>query len=65
MFTSRGIYWIEQKKLTEVEGALYALYGSSVALTTAGDMALVGAYGDEIGINGGQGSAYSIDLTLP
>ena len=56
VFTRSGTTWTQQGKLTASDGAAGDLFGISVALS--GDTALVGAYGDDVGANGDQGSAY-------
>src|SRR6185295_14939287 len=43
-------------KLTAADGNSFKLFGNSVAIS--GDTALIGAYFDDIGGNGAQGSAY-------
>jgi FG-GAP repeat protein len=48
--------WGEVKKLTASDGAKKDAFGSSLAIY--GDTAIVGANGDAIGSNEGQGSAY-------
>ena len=47
---------VQQAQLTAGDGATGDYFGYSVAL--AGDTALVGAYGDDVGANVDQGSAY-------
>ena len=56
VFVRSGSSWIQQAKLTATDGAANDLFGVSVAIS--GDYAIVGAYGDDIGANGDQGSAY-------
>ncbi|MBY0112375.1 MAG: hypothetical protein K2Y21_06105 [Phycisphaerales bacterium] len=56
IFTRSGSTWTQQAQLTASGGAANDLFGVSVALS--GDTALVGAYGDDIGANTNQGSAY-------
>jgi FG-GAP repeat/Thrombospondin type 3 repeat len=48
--------WVQQQKLTASDGASGDGFGGSVALD--GDTLVVGTYGDDIGTNGNQGSAY-------
>jgi hypothetical protein len=48
--------WVEQQILTASDGEAQDYFGSSVALV--GDFLVVGAYGDDIGGNVNQGSAY-------
>jgi len=56
VFTRSGTTWTQQGKLIASDGAAYDFFGNSVALS--GDTALVGAYEDDVGANGSQGSAY-------
>ncbi len=56
VFTRSGTTWTQQAKLTASDGAAFDRFGISVALS--GDTALVGAYLDDVGVNGNQGSAY-------
>ncbi len=48
--------WTQQAKLIASDGAAGDYFGCSVAI--AGDYAIVGAYGDDVGENNNQGSAY-------
>ncbi|MCC6504808.1 MAG: fibronectin type III domain-containing protein, partial [Aquimonas sp.] len=56
VFTRSGSSWTQEAKLTAGDGAAYDNFGYSVSLN--GDTALVGAYGDDVGVNSQQGSAY-------
>ena len=56
VFTRSGTTWTEQAQLTATGGAAGDLFGYSVALS--GETALVGAYWDDVGANGHQGSAH-------
>src|SRR5262245_50641086 len=56
VFTRSGGVWTEQWKLTANDGELGDQFGSSAAIS--GDTLVVGAYGDDIGANRNQGSAY-------
>ena len=56
VFTRSGTTWSPQQQLTASDGAAGDCFGWSVALS--GDTALVGAYGDDVGANTDQGSAY-------
>ncbi|MCZ7549943.1 MAG: DNRLRE domain-containing protein [Anaerolineales bacterium] len=58
VFTRNGGVWSQQAQLTASDGATYDYFGVSVALNAAGDTAIVGAYGDDVGANADQGSAY-------
>ncbi len=51
----------EQQKLTAADGAGSDYFGSSVAVS--GDTVVVGVFGDTIGGNSGQGSAYIFTLS--
>jgi hypothetical protein len=57
LFTRSGTVWTEQQHLIASDGADSDHFGNSVALT--GDTALVGAYTNDVGSNGSQGSAYA------
>ncbi|XYH97831.1 hypothetical protein ACMHYB_60445 [Sorangium sp. So ce1128] len=52
------LIWAQQAKLTASDGAAEDLFGSSVAVSGDGSTAVVGAPGDNVGSNPGQGSAY-------
>ncbi|MEZ5454614.1 MAG: FG-GAP repeat protein [Lysobacteraceae bacterium] len=56
MFTRSGNTWTQQAKLVADDGVPNDYFGASVALD--GNTALVGAYGDDVGVNSHQGSAY-------
>ncbi|MBS1795246.1 MAG: FG-GAP repeat protein [Acidobacteria bacterium] len=56
VFTRSGAVWSQQAKLTAADGAANDVFGYNVALD--GQTALVGAYGDDVGANADQGSAY-------
>jgi hypothetical protein len=56
VFTRSDTSWRLQQQLTASDGAAGDNFGISVALSD--DTALVGAYGDDVGANKGQGSAY-------
>lgn len=56
VFTRSGVTWSQQAKLTAADGAAGDEFGTSVALD--GDVALVGAYSDDIAANSDQGSTY-------
>ncbi len=56
VFTRSGTTWNFQQKLLASDGAASDEFGRSVALS--GDTAVVGAFGDDIGANTQQGSAY-------
>ncbi|MGE0127288.1 MAG: putative Ig domain-containing protein [Blastocatellales bacterium] len=56
VFTRSGSTWAPQQKLIAVDGATHDWFGISVAIS--GDTLVVGAYGDDVGANTEQGSAY-------
>jgi hypothetical protein len=56
VFTRSGTAWSEQQQLIASDGAWGDQFGESVALW--GSTALIGAAGDKVGENFGQGSAY-------
>jgi hypothetical protein len=56
VFVRSGTAWRQQARLTAGDGAAVDLFGLSVSLS--GDTALVGAFGDDVGTNNAQGSAY-------
>jgi hypothetical protein len=56
VFTRSGTTWTQQAKLFASDGASNDNFGFSVALS--GNTAVVGAFGDNVGTNGDQGSAY-------
>ncbi|MCG3162016.1 MAG: hypothetical protein JMDDDDMK_03244 [Acidobacteria bacterium] len=56
VFTRNGTVWTQQPKLTASDGAAGDFFGGAVAIEA--DTLVVGAEGDTIGANAGQGSAY-------
>jgi uncharacterized protein (TIGR03437 family) len=56
VFVRIGATWMKQQKLTADDGEVGDQLGSSVAIS--GDTVVVGAFGDKIGENFRQGSAY-------
>jgi len=56
VFVRPGSTWIQQAKLIAGDGAVNDRFGGSVAIS--GNYALVGCYGDDVGSNADQGSAY-------
>jgi len=56
IFVRSGVTWTQQAKLVAADGAANDVFGFSVAIS--GDTVVVGAYGDDVGANGNQGSAY-------
>ena len=57
VFVRNGAVWTQQQKLLAADGAAADWFGYSVALYE--NTALIGAAGDTVGANGGQGSAYT------
>ncbi|HEV7782286.1 MAG TPA: LytTR family transcriptional regulator DNA-binding domain-containing protein [Chitinophagaceae bacterium] len=58
IFQRSGTVWTQQIKLTAADGAANDFFGYSVDITNTGSTIVVGAYGDNIGANTNQGSAY-------
>ena len=56
IFSFNGTNWVQQQKLTAADGAADDLFGYAVAIS--GNYAIVGAPGDNVGVNNDQGSAY-------
>jgi hypothetical protein len=56
IFSRKGTSWTQKTQLTAADGAVNDHFGVSVALS--GGTAVVGAYGDQVGTNLNQGSAY-------
>jgi hypothetical protein len=56
VFIRSGSNWTQQAKLTANDGEPAGFFGSSVALS--GDTALIGAPGQDAGMNASQGAAY-------
>ena len=56
VFTRSGAVWTQQQKLTAQDGAANDFFGFSVAIS--GETVAVSAFGDDIGANENQGSAY-------
>jgi hypothetical protein len=56
IFVRSGTVWTQQQKLTASDGAVFDNFGISVAIS--GETAIVGSFGDDVGVNGSQGSAY-------
>ena len=58
VFTNSGGSWSQQQELTASDGAVQDLFGWSVALSSDGNTALVGAYLHTVNGNSQQGAAY-------
>ncbi|MBV6495985.1 MAG: hypothetical protein DCC44_09955 [Acidobacteria bacterium] len=56
VFTRSGSLWTQQAYLSASDGVADDQFGNSVAVS--GDVAVVGAYLDDVGTNSNQGSAY-------
>ncbi|MCC6904083.1 MAG: hypothetical protein IT377_34265 [Polyangiaceae bacterium] len=56
IFVRSGSTWTEQAKLTASDGAANDYFGGSVSVFD--DAVVIGAFGDDVGANYGQGSAY-------
>ncbi|MCK9516973.1 MAG: FG-GAP repeat protein [Ottowia sp.] len=57
VFTRTGSTWTQQAKLTASDGAASDVFGYSVAISSDGNIAIVGAYGDD-DLGTDSGSAY-------
>ncbi|MBC8099088.1 MAG: FG-GAP repeat protein, partial [Armatimonadetes bacterium] len=58
VFVRSGSAWTEQAQLWADDGAAGDKFGHKLALSADGNTALISAYGDDIGENRNQGSAY-------
>lgn len=58
IFSRTGSDWTQQQKLTAADGVDFDYFGTSVDISDNGTKMIVGAYGDDIGVNTNQGSAY-------
>jgi hypothetical protein len=58
VFTRTGTAWTEQAQLTAADGAADDRFSQDTGVALSGDTALVGAWGDDVGANVNQGSAY-------
>ncbi|MFL5330019.1 MAG: beta strand repeat-containing protein [Gemmataceae bacterium] len=58
VFTRANSAWTQQQKLTATDGSGGDSYGVSVAISTNGFWAIVGAYYSNVGANADQGAAY-------
>ena len=57
IFTRSGTTWTQEQTITQTGGAAFDFFGYSVALSSDGNTALVGAALDTVGANNDQGSA--------
>jgi hypothetical protein len=67
VFVRSGSTWTQQQTLTQSDGLATDYFGIAVALSSDGTTAIIGAYYDDVGANGDQGSATVLqlkDLTL-
>ncbi len=62
-FTRSGNIWSQQARLTASDGAASDGFGYSVALSSNGTTALIGAYYKKVGSNTKQGGAYAFTRT--
>ncbi len=60
VFTRSGMTWTELQKLTAADGAATDRFGESISID--GSTIAVGASSDDVGMNGGQGSAYIFQM---
>ena len=58
IFTGSGSNWVQTAKITGNDSATNDFFGGAVSLNSAGNIALVGAAGDDIGASSNVGSAY-------
>jgi hypothetical protein len=58
LFERNGSTWQQQTQLTAADGAANNFFGASVALSSNGKTALIGAFGKTVGSNQVQGAAY-------
>ena len=58
VFERNGSTWQQETQLTAADGAANDLFGLSVALSSNGKTALIGAFGKTVGSNELQGAAY-------
>ncbi len=58
IFVRSGTSWTQQTKLVASDGAASDNFGYSVSISGDGAYAVIGAYLDDVGANGDQGSAY-------
>ncbi len=56
VFTRSGAIWVQQARLGAIDVGPYDMFGSAVSLS--GNTALIGAFNDDVGVNGQEGSAY-------
>ena len=57
IFTRTGTAWTQQQTITQSDGAAGDYFGTSVALSSNGNTAIVGTYSDDVSGRAGQGSA--------
>ncbi|XXT18561.1 hypothetical protein WME94_50870 [Sorangium sp. So ce429] len=58
VFTRSGTTWAQQAKLMALDGESFDYFGGSVALSSDGNTALIGAVGDDTSPTYGNGAAY-------
>ena len=64
IFTRSGTTWTQQQKLVAFDANHSALFGYSVALSSNGDMAFIGARDETTAPNSAQGAVYSYSLSV-
>ena len=64
IFTRSGTTWTQQQKLVAFDANSSALFGYSVALSSNGDMAFIGARDETTAPNSAQGAVYSYSLSV-
>jgi hypothetical protein len=57
-YTGSGSNWVQVAKITGSDGAINDRFGSSVAINSSGNIAVIGAYNDDINGMSNVGSAY-------
>jgi hypothetical protein len=63
VFSRSGDTWSQRVQLNSVDGASGDVFGYCVALS--GSTAVVGAWGDDVGTNANQGSAWILEIPIP
>ncbi len=61
VYTRSGTTWTQQQTITQTDGEFF---GASVALSSDGNTAIVGAYPDDVGSSADQGSATAFVLAV-
>jgi uncharacterized protein YcbX len=58
IYTRNGTAWTQQTKLTASDKGVSYYFGYSVSISSEGSTAIVGAYGEHLGVFSGAGAAY-------